>query len=197
LHSKARSRFSEGGIGENRLWPVFALGLMAGGSSGGAARPKTLTAFCRTWVLSTRSSSTKKGPVKGPVFMAERVGFEPTVPLRVRRISSAVLSTTQPPLRRGRTSPRRAVREVETARNVNATRAPHKTGSADRISEYAAGFYRGISGAFRPPRRAEAPRPLTLAMTAVRALALFGKVLPPAVKRHRRMLDGRKAVRKP
>ena len=31
--------------------------------------------------------------------MAERVGFEPTVPLPARRISSAVLSTTQPPLR--------------------------------------------------------------------------------------------------
>ncbi len=30
--------------------------------------------------------------------MAERVGFEPTVPLQARRISSAVLSTTQPPL---------------------------------------------------------------------------------------------------
>jgi hypothetical protein len=30
--------------------------------------------------------------------MAERVGFEPTVLLQVRRISSAVLSTTQPPL---------------------------------------------------------------------------------------------------
>ena len=34
--------------------------------------------------------------------VAERVGFEPTVNLRPRRISSAVLSTTQPPLRRGR-----------------------------------------------------------------------------------------------
>lgn len=31
--------------------------------------------------------------------MAERVGFEPTVPSQARRISSAVLSTTQPPLR--------------------------------------------------------------------------------------------------
>ncbi len=33
-------------------------------------------------------------------IVAEREGFEPSVPLRVRRISSAVLSTTQPPLRR-------------------------------------------------------------------------------------------------
>lgn len=32
--------------------------------------------------------------------MAERVGFEPTIPLQVCRISSAVHSTTLPPLRR-------------------------------------------------------------------------------------------------
>jgi hypothetical protein len=31
--------------------------------------------------------------------MAEREGFEPSVPLPVRRISSAVHSTTLPPLR--------------------------------------------------------------------------------------------------
>ena len=31
--------------------------------------------------------------------LAEREGFEPPIPLRVCRISSAVLSTTQPPLR--------------------------------------------------------------------------------------------------
>src|ERR1700757_3520862 len=36
--------------------------------------------------------------------VAEREGFEPPIPLRVCRISSAVLSTTQPPLR----SPKRA-----------------------------------------------------------------------------------------
>jgi hypothetical protein len=36
--------------------------------------------------------------------LAEREGFEPPIPLRVCRISSAVLSTTQPPLR----SPKRA-----------------------------------------------------------------------------------------
>src|SRR5205823_2341348 len=34
------------------------------------------------------------------VGLAERVGFEPTVRLPVRRISSAVQSTTLPPLRR-------------------------------------------------------------------------------------------------
>lgn len=33
------------------------------------------------------------------MFMAERVGFEPTIPLQVCRISSAVHSTTLPPLR--------------------------------------------------------------------------------------------------
>ena len=33
------------------------------------------------------------------IFMAERVGFEPTIPLQVCRISSAVHSTTLPPLR--------------------------------------------------------------------------------------------------
>ena len=33
------------------------------------------------------------------INLAEREGFEPSVPLRVHRISSAALSTTQPPLR--------------------------------------------------------------------------------------------------
>lgn len=33
------------------------------------------------------------------IKMAERVGFEPTIPLQVCRISSAVHSTTLPPLR--------------------------------------------------------------------------------------------------
>src|ERR1700761_8498569 len=37
-------------------------------------------------------------PKEGRV--AEREGFEPSIPLRVCRISSAVLSTAQPPLRR-------------------------------------------------------------------------------------------------
>jgi hypothetical protein len=47
--------------------------------------------------------------------MAERVGFEPTVPLPARRISSAVLSTTQPPLREMLRSAwkRRPVEEAE------------------------------------------------------------------------------------
>src|SRR6478672_4199038 len=41
-----------------------------------------------------------------PRCLAEREGFEPPIPLRVCRISSAVLSTTQPPLR----SPKRALK---------------------------------------------------------------------------------------
>ncbi len=44
-------------------------------------------------------SERKSRPDKGTVNMAERVGFEPTIRLPVCRISSAVLSTTQPPLR--------------------------------------------------------------------------------------------------
>src|SRR5690606_25099290 len=40
------------------------------------------------------------GPTRGPFFhLAERVGFEPTVRLHVRLISSQVHSTTLPPLR--------------------------------------------------------------------------------------------------
>jgi hypothetical protein len=37
---------------------------------------------------------------KTQLTLAERAGFEPAIPLRVCRISSAVLSTTQPPLQR-------------------------------------------------------------------------------------------------
>jgi transposase len=39
-------------------------------------------------------------PVWTPFLMADRVGFEPTEPLQARRISSAVPSTTRPPVRR-------------------------------------------------------------------------------------------------
>ncbi len=38
-------------------------------------------------------------PERNRGTMAERVGFEPTIPLQVCRISSAVHSTTLPPLR--------------------------------------------------------------------------------------------------
>ena len=45
----------------------------------------------------------KNGPTGGPfLFLAERVGFEPTDVLRHRLISSQVHSTTLPPLREGR-----------------------------------------------------------------------------------------------
>lgn len=43
-------------------------------------------------------SAIKKG-AHGPSFMADRVGFEPTIPLQVCRISSAVPSTARPPVR--------------------------------------------------------------------------------------------------
>ena len=33
------------------------------------------------------------------LFLADRVGFEPTIPVKVLRISSAVPSTTRPPVR--------------------------------------------------------------------------------------------------
>src|SRR5690606_27542199 len=51
-------------------------------------------------VLARRSTQIKKGSRLGPFFyLAEREGFEPSVHLRVRLISSQVLSTAQPPLR--------------------------------------------------------------------------------------------------
>ncbi len=46
--------------------------------------------------------------------LAEREGFEPSVPVKARRISSAVQSTTLPPLRRRRCrGPKRAGPSVE------------------------------------------------------------------------------------
>jgi hypothetical protein len=41
-----------------------------------------------------------KNSIRNQHELAEREGFEPPIPLRVCRISSAVLSTTQPPLQR-------------------------------------------------------------------------------------------------
>src|SRR5689334_5186986 len=42
-----------------------------------------------------------QGPLAEPAveILADREGFEPSIPLRVCRISSAVLSTAQPPVR--------------------------------------------------------------------------------------------------
>ena len=56
---------------------------------------RTPHAMCLYTLLLSRKV---KARFRGPNF-AERVGFEPTVPFPGRRISSAVLSTTQPPLR--------------------------------------------------------------------------------------------------
>ena len=47
----------------------------------------------------TRSYDIEVVGEKKSSLLAERAGFEPAIPLRVCRISSAVLSTTQPPLR--------------------------------------------------------------------------------------------------
>lgn len=43
------------------------------GSSGGAARPKTHLAFCRTWVLAPNLPPLKKAPIEGAFLMAERM----------------------------------------------------------------------------------------------------------------------------
>ena len=51
---------------------------------------------------SSAISANKKGPQRAPFLLADRVGFEPTEPLQARRISSAVPSTTRPPVRRRR-----------------------------------------------------------------------------------------------
>ena len=45
-----------------------------------------------------RFSPNEKKPLAGLLFLAERVGFEPTVRSHVRLISSQVHSTTLPPL---------------------------------------------------------------------------------------------------
>jgi hypothetical protein len=51
----------------------------------------------------------RKTPQSGRfAFLAERVGFEPTVRLHARLISSQVHSTTLPPLRKGACGPREA-----------------------------------------------------------------------------------------
>ena len=56
----------------------------------------------------TESFAHKKAPYfRGLIaFLAEREGFEPSVRLHVRLISSQVHSTTLPPLQRGARGPR-------------------------------------------------------------------------------------------
>ncbi len=56
---------------------------------------QTFPRVCGFWLL------VKKSLYNNNLCMAEREGFEPPIRLPVRRISSAVLSTTQPPLRSG------------------------------------------------------------------------------------------------
>src|SRR6185312_6799502 len=64
------------------------------------------------WALPQQSPPPEKQtpPVGASVFLAERVGFEPTVGFHLRLISSQVHSTTLPPLRnRGLAVPSRQV----------------------------------------------------------------------------------------
>ena len=55
-------------------------------------------------------------PLSPGAILAERGGFEPPIPLRVCRISSAVLSTAQPPLRTGRAPGCGAAHSITVAR---------------------------------------------------------------------------------
>ncbi len=61
------------------------------------ARAQPASAQTQSLMQVTRSRPEPREPQRD--MMAERVGFEPTIRLPVCRISSAVLSTTQPPLR--------------------------------------------------------------------------------------------------
>ena len=85
--------------------------------------------------------------------LAERVGFEPTIRLPVCRISSAVLSTAQPPLRGRRGAPRSVGRYVaNTARRDKRSRGPdgHSPGWAvwrDRSRMRGAGACARLSAA--------------------------------------------------
>ena len=91
-------------------------------------------------------------------MLAERVGFEPTVRLPVRRISSAVQSTTLPPLRNLK---RRAAQ--------NGAVYLSKCGGPNK-----GGWFRAISGlepAARTPFPAESGPPSTHAEGEVRGRA--------------------------
>jgi hypothetical protein len=70
-------------------------------SSGGAQDEK----ISRNKINPIELDDVKKVPEREPfLLLAERVGFEPTIESPLCRISSAVLSTTQPPLREGQSS---------------------------------------------------------------------------------------------
>src|SRR5882724_4845211 len=75
-------------------------------------------------IASACCGSSKRSKLNTSEVLAEREGFEPPIRLPVRRISSAVLSTTQPPLRgrRGREPPRRSAAMYPT--ESRETRAP-------------------------------------------------------------------------
>ena len=67
-------------------------------------------------------------PVEGP--MAERVGFEPTVPVRAQRFSRPSQSTTLAPLRRGICEQPRTVKSEGAGRRARASNAIHRVTQA-------------------------------------------------------------------
>ena len=85
------------------------------------------------FVHATLSARKAKRPARGRfAFLAERVGFEPTVRLHVRLISSQVHSTTLPPLRRGSHGQREpASLRGASGRDKRAGHTPASTGWAD------------------------------------------------------------------
>ena len=79
-----------------------------------ASKPCTCPGLPRSWAGVNGARPTRPDCVihrKKQYALAERAGFEPAIPLRVCRISSAVLSTAQPPLREVQTASRRALSE--------------------------------------------------------------------------------------
>ena len=89
------------GIGKHEIAGMRPLGFHARLELGHQRRRDGNEAVLRAFVAVLLSFSRK--PRSGFGWMctlAEREGFEPPIPLRVCRISSAVVSTTHPPLRR-------------------------------------------------------------------------------------------------
>ena len=71
-------------------------------SSGAHARRKRVSCAKTRYAIATRKEKVRELDENKDEILAERVGFEPTVPFPVRSLSRRVLSTTQSPLRGGR-----------------------------------------------------------------------------------------------
>ena len=85
------------------LGSSLSLALRAMRSGPACGCPGSLRRTCRTQVVSSTHpyQQPQKKPLSGLFLsLAERVGFEPTVRLHARLISSQVHSTTLPPLRK-------------------------------------------------------------------------------------------------